>query len=279
MKEFILTNKAREGIRHVVLILLAIVFIFPFYWLVSTSVKPETEMFRQPPIIIPLHFDFSRYGKLPTYLPFFRFMTNSFIISASCIIGFLFSCPLAAYAFSRLRWKGRNTIFAIVLATMMLPGQVTLIPLYLVYKKMGFLGTWLPLILPTFFGSAFFIFLLRQFFLTLPKELEDAAKIDGAGYIKIYWRIMIPQITPALITVAIFTFMNSWNDFMGPLIYINKVNNMPLALGLQLFKSQHNAEYALMMAAAAVMTIPPVLVFLFLQRFFIEGITLTGIKG
>jgi ABC-type glycerol-3-phosphate transport system permease component len=188
------------------------------------------------------------------------------------------SSSLVAYSFARLRWPGRDVIFIILLSTMMLPGQVTMIPVFVIYKTLGWVDTLKPLWVSSFLGNAFFIFMLRQFFLTLPKELEESAVIDGCGYLRIFWKIMLPQVTPALIAVVIWQFMSSWNDFMGPLIYINTKEKMTLPLGLQFFQTIHGSDYALMMAASFMMTLPVIIVFFVAQRYFIEGITLTGIK-
>jgi len=215
------------------------------------------------------------FMELPVFLYFIK---NSVLVTLLSIIGTLLSSSLVAYSFARLRWPGRDAIFVILLSTMMLPGQVTMIPVFIIYKTLGWVDTLKPLWVSSFLGNAFFIFMLRQFFLTLPKELEESAVIDGCGYFRIFWKIMLPQITPALITVIIWQFMSSWNDFMGPLIYINTKEKMTLPLGLQFFHTIHGSDYALMMAASFMMTLPVILVFFIAQRYFIEGITLTGIK-
>jgi multiple sugar transport system permease protein len=269
----------KTAIRHIPLVILSVIFIFPMYWLFTTALKSNEAMFVTPPQLFPIDMMWHRFVDVFTYLPFANFIMNSFIISCLNIIGLIITCPLAAYAFSRLRWRGRDVVFGLFLTTMMLPQQVTMIPLYLVYQHLGFINTWVPLILPSFLGNAFYIFLARQFFLTLPFELEDAAKIDGSGYWNTYVKVMLPLTAPIMLTIAIFGFMNSWNDFLGPLIYINSVKLMPIALGLQLFRSLHDQEYGLMMAAATMMTLPPILLFFFAQRQFIKGISFSGLKG
>jgi len=267
------------ALRYIVLITLGVVFGFPFYWLVTTSLKVDTQLFVVPPVLFPDPIKWSNYPRLFEYLPFHLFILNTVAITALTIGGIVFSCPLAAYSFARLRWPARNTVFLGILATMMLPEQVTMIPQYLLFSRMDWIDTWRPLWVPAWFGSAFYIFLLRQFFMTIPSELEDAAKIDGAGYVTTYVRIMLPLVMPALTAVVVFTFIGSWNNFLGPLIYVNTTMKMPISLALRLFQSLHDAEYGLMMAASTITTIPVVLLFFFAQRYFIQGIVLTGLKG
>ncbi|MHB0858345.1 MAG: carbohydrate ABC transporter permease [Anaerolineae bacterium] len=266
-------------LHYLALIALGVVFGFPFYWLVTTSLKINTQLFVVPPVLFPNPVNWANYPKLFEYLPFHRFILNTVIITVLTIGGVVFSCPLAAYSFARLRWPVRNVAFMGILATLMLPEQVTLIPQYLLFKNFGWIDTWQPLWVPAWFGSAFYIFLLRQFFMTIPNELEDAAKIDGAGYLTIYRRIMLPLVMPALAAVVVFSFIGSWNNFLGPLIYVNTTMKMPISLALRLFQSLHDAEYGLMMAASTIATLPIVLLFFFAQRYFIQGIVLTGIKG
>jgi len=208
-----------------------------------------------------------------------NYVFNSTFLVAMSIAGQLLSCSLVAYAFARLRWPGREVLFGVLLATMMLPGQVTMIPVFLIFKSLGWYNTLKTLWVPSFFGSAFFIFMLRQFMRAIPTDLEDAARIDGCGPFGIYWRIILPLIKPALAAVAIFTFMGAWNDFMGPLIYLNDQRLYPLALGLFDFRSQHGGEYGMLMAASTLMTLPVIGVFFLAQKYFIQGVTLTGMKG
>ncbi len=207
------------------------------------------------------------------------FLGNTLFLSILSIIGTVLSSSLVAFAFSRLRWPGRDIWFVVLLATMMVPGAVTMLPVFVIFRSLGWVDTLRPLWVPAFFGSAFNIFLLRQFFMTIPMDLEDAAKIDGCSYFGIYWRIMLPLIKPALAAVTIWTFMGAWNNFMGPLIYISSPEKMPLAYALQLFQSQHGGEPGMLMAAATMVMFPVLVLFFFTQRYFIEGVTLTGIKG
>lgn len=207
------------------------------------------------------------------------FFWNTLYISLLSILGTLLSSSLVAFSFARLRWPGRDALFVVLLATMMLPSAVTMMPVFLIFRAAGWVDTLRPLWVPSFFGSAFSIFLLRQFFLTIPNDLEDAAKIDGCSYFSIYWRIMLPLIKPALAAITIMTFMGAWNNFMGPLIYISSPENMPLAYALQLFQTARGGEPGLLMAASTMVMLPVLVLFFFTQRYFIQGVTLTGIKG
>jgi multiple sugar transport system permease protein len=207
------------------------------------------------------------------------YLRNTLLIVVLSVIGTLFSSSIAAYAFSRMRFPGRGVLFAVLLSTMMLPGAVTMLPQFLIYRWLGWVDTLYPLWVPAFFGAAFNIFLLRQFFLTIPMELEDAAKIDGCSYWRTFWNVMLPQIKPALAVIAIWTFMGAWNNFMGPLIYINSPENMPIAYAVQLYASSRSAEPGLVMAFATMTIIPVLMLFFFTQRYFIEGVTLSGLGG
>ena len=213
------------------------------------------------------------------YIPFDTQLRNTVILVILNVLGQLFACSLAAYGFARLNFWGRDLLFGLLLATMMLPGQVTMIPTFVLWKWLGWYNTLQPLWVPAWFGGAFFIFLLRQFFMTIPKELEDAAKIDGCGFFGIYWRIMLPLAGPALATVAIFSLMGAWNEFVQPLVYLSDERLFPLSLGLNQFRQEQAAEWSWLMAASTMMMLPVIAVFFFCQRYFIQGITLTGLKG
>ena len=208
-----------------------------------------------------------------------RYVRNSLYLVALSVIGQVLSCSMVAYAFARIRWPGRDALFIVLLATMMLPPQVTMVPTFVIYKHLGWYNTLKALWVPSFFGSAFFIFMLRQFMRSIPRELEEAARIDGCGYFGTYWRIILPVMKPALAAVGIFTFMGTWNDFMGPLIYINDERLYPLSLGLFDFRMQHGAAYGMLMAASTLMTLPVIVIFFVAQRYFIQGISLTGMKA
>ena len=206
-------------------------------------------------------------------------LVNTIIVTVLSILGTVLSSSLVAFSFARLRWPGRDVMFGIVLATMMIPGAVTMLPVFLIFRALGWVDTLTALWAPSFFAGAFSVFLLRQFFLTIPGELEDAAKIDGCSYFAIYWRVMLPLVKPALAALTVMTFMGGWNNFMGPLIYINSPEKMTLAYALQLFQGAHGGEPGMMMAAATLVTIPVIAIFFGAQKYMIEGVTLTGIKG
>jgi multiple sugar transport system permease protein len=272
-------KRTTELLAHIPLIALGICFALPFFWLISTSLKPDAEIFRMPPVWIPHPVIWSNYPRAMHYIPFALYTWNTLRICLFCVIGTTLSCSLVAYSLARLKWRWRNWIFYSLLATMLLPGQVTMIPTFIIFKWLGWIGTPLPLIIPSFFGNAFSIFLLRQFFMTLPQELSDAARMDGCSDWGIFWRILMPLSKPALATVGLFTFIGSWNDFLGPLLYLNDERTYTLSLGLQMFVGQHGAEWAMLMAASTVMTLPIVILFFFTQKTFIQGIAVTGMKG
>ncbi len=257
----------------------ALLFLIPFLWMISSSLKPNYQIFEVPPRWIPNPPQWDNYSEALTTLPFDRYMVNTAIITALTIVGHVVSCTLIAYAFARLRAPGRDVLFLVVLATMMLPYPVTMVPLYVLFKQLGWINTFLPLTVPAFFGSAFYIFLLRQFFLTIPPDFEDAAIIDGANTLQILWRVILPLSMPAVATVAIFTFQAAWNDFLAPLIYLQKPELYTVTLGLQFFRSTYTTNWAYLMAASLVTSLPVIVVFFLAQRYFIEGITLSGVKG
>lgn len=275
----------RQVVLHEILLTGALVFLLPFAWLVSTSLKPDEQIFVFPPQWLPRPFQWKNYPDALRFLPEgthfgLVFLGNTLYITLMNVIGVVFTSSLVAYSFARLRWPGRDVLFVVLLSTMMLPAAVTMIPVFLIYKHLGWVDTLRPLWVPAYLGGApFYIFLLRQFFLTIPRDLEDAAKIDGCSFFGIYWRIMLPLIKPALAAIIIMQFMASWNDFMGPLIYITSPEKMNLAYALQLFQTAHGSEWSLLMAASTMVTLPVILVFFFTQRYFIEGVTLTGLKG
>ena len=264
---------------HTLLILFSIIFIGPFLWLVSTSLKSMNEVFQLPPTLIPKSIKWDNYIKAFTRIPYMRYTINTLAITVINVIGQVISSSLVAYSVSKINWWGKKYLFPVIVATMMIPFQVTMIPIYIIFQKLGMVGTYWPLILPAFGGGAFYIFLLRQFFMTIPDSLIEAATIDGAGEVKIFFTILMPLVKPVLATVAIFTFLANWSDFMGPLLYINTKEKYTLSLGLQAFLSEHVVEWNLLMAASAIFTIPIIIIFFFAQKQFIEGITITGIKG
>jgi multiple sugar transport system permease protein len=269
----------RSALTHVVLIPVAAVFLLPFLWMLSTSLKSDAQLFAYPPEWIPNPFQWANYPRAVSYIPFFTYLKNTLIIAVLSMIGATISSSLVAYSLARIRWPGRQFLLILTIATLMLPFQVTLIPVFLVFKNLGMVGTLLPLILPHFFGVAYYIFLLRQFFASIPMELSEAARIDGASEFRIYWSIVMPLAKPALATVAIFQFIARWRDFLGPLIYLNNQNLYTLSLGLQQYSGEHGREWGLLMAASVLITLPVIIVFFFTQRTFVQGVTLTGIKG
>jgi multiple sugar transport system permease protein len=263
----------------VALIVLAIVYLTPFVWMISTSLKTLPQSLASPPVIIPNPIVFKPFTDALTKMNYALAFRNTLIYAVPAVIGTVVSCSLVAYGFALIQWRGRNIVFLVVLATMMLPTQVTLIPLYVIYAKLGWINTYLPLLVPTFLGSPFFIFLLRQFFLGMPKELIDAARLDGASELRILATIVAPLSAPALITVAILTFIDKWNDFYGPLIFLQKPELHPLSLAVQVFQTQHGTDWPVLMAASVLVAAPLVALYFVAQRKFIEGITLTGLKG
>ncbi|MET3847515.1 carbohydrate ABC transporter permease [Paenibacillus sp. OAE614] len=269
----------QQLIAHVCLILLGITFLFPFVWMLSTALKPEAQIFKWPPEWIPDQFLWSNFPEALTFVPFGTYVLNTLTICIWTMVGTCVSSALVAYGFAKIQWPGRNVLFMIMLSTMMLPSQVTMIPIFVIFKKIGWVGSYKPLIIPAFLGGAFFIFLLRQFFLTIPQELSEAAKIDGCSEFRTFWQIILPLARPAFATVALFTFMNNWNDFMGPLIYLSDEKMYTVSLGLQQFIGQYGTRWGMLMAASTVATLPIIILFFFAQKTFIQGISTTGIKG
>lgn len=264
---------------YVLLLAGAIAVTIPFVWMVSSSLKKQSQLVTFPPMWIPNPILWKNYVEAMTILPFGTFVLNTLKITFGATIGALISSSLVAYSFARLRWRGRDTVFFLLLLTMMLPSQITMIPRFVVFARLGWVNTFLPLIVPAWFAGPFNVFLIRQFFMTLSPEMDDAARIDGAGILGIYWRIMLPLSKPVLATVALFAFRNRWNAFIGPLIYLHDYKKFTAAIGLRYFVTFTTVDYSLEMAASTCMTIPVLLVFFFGQRYFIQGIVFTGVKG
>jgi ABC-type glycerol-3-phosphate transport system permease component len=263
----------------------AILFLAPFLWMVSTSLKDPRFTYIFPPQIIPDPVRWDNYLRVFQRLPFLKYGWNTVRMTGLCLIGHLATASLVAYGFARLRFPGRDVLFILLLSTMMLPPQVTLIPTFLIYRHLDWIDTFKPLIVPDWLGGVpFTVFLLRQFISTLPIEMDEAAKIEGCGFFDIYWRIILPLIMPALAAVAIFVFMWNWNDIFYSLIYLSSEKNWTLALGLNFMRRDSalgvgNMEVELIMAASIVVMLPCLLVFFFAQKYFIQGIVFTGIKG
>lgn len=252
----------------------------PLLWLISSSLQPAGRVFSIPPRWIPSVPMWGNYGEVFLQIPFLLFVRNTLTIAFFTIVGTLASASIVAFGFARLRFLFRDALFLLLLATMMIPGQVTLIPVYTLFRELGWLDSFYPLVAPAFFGGgAFYVFLLRQFFMSLPLELDDAARIDGCGTFHIYARIVLPQARPALGVIAVFTFMSCWNDFFGPLIYLNSRERFTLALGLNLLRGAYFVQWHLLMAASVMSALPCVLLYFGAQRYFIQGIVFTGIKG
>jgi multiple sugar transport system permease protein len=266
--------------KHAVLIALSAMFALPLVWMVGTSFKTAQQALAQPVVWWPHPFLWGNYPDLFAALPYFRFFLNTFLYAGITIVGVCISSSLVAYGFSRLRWPGRDAVFYVMLMTLILPFVCTLIPLFVMYKRFGWDGTYLPLEVPTFFGSSVFsTFLLRQFFMTIPQSYSEAARIDGASEFYIYRRIILPLAKPAMAAVVLFQFVYCWNDYLGPLVYISNQNSYPLSLGLALILGDYTTNWAWVMAGATAATAPIVILFFLTQRTFIQGITLTGTKG
>jgi multiple sugar transport system permease protein len=267
--------------RHVLLVAVAIAFLVPFYWMGISALKDNSQIFAQPMQWWPnpVRWDNIRRALHYPGFPFLRFLWNSVFYAGCVSIGTVLSCAAVGYGFARLHFPGRDLLFAITVSTILIPGIVIFIPTFVLFKHLGLLGTYAPLICPAFFGNAFFIFLLRQFFLGLPQELSDAARVDGAGEFRIFWQIMLPLVRPALMVAALLSFIWTWHEFFGPLIYLSDRSQYPLSLGLFAFRAQHTTEWNLLMAASTLATLPLVIIFFCMQRSFLDGLTLTGIKG
>lgn len=274
------------ALRYVLLVVLALSFFLPFYWMISSALKDDSQVYTVPPIWIPRPAHWNNFADAWMQYNFNRYTVNTVARYAIPVaLGATISSALVAYGFSRLRWPGRDVLFFICLTTMMIPFQVTMVPLFIVFRGLGWLNSYRPLVVPAFFGNPYFIFMLRQFFMTIPEELSDAAHIDGANEFQIMVRIILPLARPALVVVALFQFMGAWNDYLGPLVYINRDAMYPLALAINQLRSTlagvgiSPLAYPYLMAVSTIATVPIVIGFFFAQRTFIEGISLTGLKG
>jgi multiple sugar transport system permease protein len=274
-------NKAARAGVFALLVIFGIAFLAPFAWMVSTSLKPLNETMSLPPRWIPSVIQWHNYRDAINAMRYFwRYTGNTFFICLMSVIGTVFSSALAAYGFSRIEWKGRDRLFLVLLATMMIPFPVVMVPIYSLFRNLGWIGTFKPLWVPAFFASAFNVFLLRQFFLTLPRDISESARIDGCSELQIFLRIILPLSKPALLVVALFQFTFSWNDFLGPLIFLTEQKDFTLALGLQSFQSQNGGTaWHHLMAASTLVVLPVLVLFFFAQRAFIEGIATTGGKN
>lgn len=269
-----------NAIIYTVLTLCGIFFLFPFIWMLLTALKTPAEIINTD-VFIPANPQWQNFKKAVTVIPFFRYFMNSTFVAVMCVVGSVLSSAMTAYAFAKLRFPLKKPLFFIMMATMMIPTQIIMIPMFTMYSKMGLLNTFIPLVLPAFFcvGGAMYAFLLRQFFMGLPKALTESAIVDGAGHVRIFWSIVLPLAKPALITVALFAFIFTWNDFFAPLVYLTDPQKLTLAIGLRAFQAQYEFNYELMMAGAIISMLPTLIMFFAAQKHFLEGITFSGIKG
>ena len=262
---------------YLLLLVGAAIFLLPFLWMISTSLKPSREVLVFPPQFLPSSFEWHNYIDGWLALPFTRFLLNTVLVTAAAIAGNLISCTLPAYAFARLRARGSGILFLLMLATMMIPVEVTIVPIFILYSKIHLTNTLWPLFLPAWFGYPFSIFLLRQFFMTIPRELDEAARLEGASRLQILTKIILPLSKPVLGTVAIIAFVGNWNNLLAPLIYLRTTDTFTLALGLNLFYGQSLTAYNQLMAVSVLTILPIIMIFFFAQRYFIQGVTLTGV--
>ncbi|EMF0389752.1 carbohydrate ABC transporter permease [Enterococcus hirae] len=269
-------RQTKKIVSYLLMTAIGIVLITPLLWMVFTSLKPMEEIIRYPPTFFPEKIVWQNYLDTITAFPFWRYARNTLLITVLVVFGNVLSNSFIAYGFAKLDFPGKKLMFALVLSTMMIPGFVTMIPQYVLFSKIGWVGTYLPLIVPSFFGNAFNIFLMRQFYLSINDELIEAAEIDGANHFYIWSRLMLPLTKPALITIAINSFNAAWNDFLGPLLYIQDQEKYTLQIGLQVFQNQATTQWNYLMAGATLVLIPTILMFFFAQRYFIEGMDLTG---
>lgn len=269
-------RQTKKIVSYLLMTAIGLVLITPLLWMVFTSLKPMEEIVRYPPTFFPEKIVWQNYLDTITAFPFWRYARNTLLITVLVVFGNVLSNSFIAYGFAKLDFPGKKLMFALVLSTMMIPGFVTMIPQYVLFSKIGWVGTYLPLIVPSFFGNAFNIFLMRQFYLSINDELIEAAEIDGANHFYIWSRLMLPLTKPALITIAINSFNAAWNDFLGPLLYIQDQEKYTLQIGLQVFQNQATTQWNYLMAGATLVLIPTILMFFFAQRYFIEGMDLTG---
>lgn len=275
-KKTSVNRQSKKMLSYVLMTIIGIILLIPLLWMVFTSLKPMEEIVRYPPTFFPEKIVWENYLDTIAAFPFWRYARNTLFITVLVVIGNVLSNSFIAYGFAKLDFPGKKLMFALVLSTMMIPGFVTMIPQYVLFSKIGWVGTYLPLTVPSFFGNAFNIFLMRQFYLSINNELIEAAEIDGANHLYIWSHLMLPLTKPALITIAINSFNAAWNDFLGPLLYIQDQEKYTLQIGLQVFQNQATTQWNYLMAGATLVLIPTILLFFFAQRYFIEGMDLTG---
>ena len=273
-----MTKRRFMSWRVAVLITVSVLMMLPLVLMLLASVKPAEQLTSDPYSLLPIRIQLSNYQESLETIPYVKYLANSIVICVGSVVGTVISCSLVAYGFARMQWRGRNLMFAVMIGTMLLPWHVTMIPRFVLFSELGLYNHLAAIVLPTFLGDAFYIFLLRQFFLSIPEEISEAARLDGLSEFGIYWRMILPLSKPALVTVAMFQLVVSWNDFSSPLLYLSDQNKFPLAYGLEQFVSSYADQTHLLMAASVLFTLPMVLLFFVAQKSFTSGITVTGSK-
>lgn len=279
MNQYTIKNKIFNILFAIIVILTTIIFISPFLVMFLTSFKSNSDAFTIPVKLLPRQWILSNFPKAWAEIPYARYMGNTIFITALSIIGTLFATPLVAYSLAKIKWSGASVVSALVMATMMVPLTVTMVPLYRLYSKLGWTNTYLPLILPTFFGKSMYIVIMRQFFVGIPDSLIEAAQIDGAGHLRIFYQISLPLCKPVLTTIGIYAFLDAWSDYLYPLIFITRPEKYTLSLGLQQYMSEFTIDWGSLMAAALIFVVPVIIFFLIFQRNFVEGIATSGLKA
>ncbi len=272
-------QRVEKILGYATLITVALVLVLPLYWMLATALKDEMQTFAIPPEWMPAPAQWSNFATVFEEVPFGRFILNTFILVGLNVVGELFAVTLVAYGFARIRFPGRSALFLMMLSTLMIPYHVTLVPRFILFSKLGWINSYLPLTIPAFTGSSFLIFLVRQYMMSIPFDLDEAAFIDGASRFRVFWSIILPLSRPALVLVVVFTFVGVWNDFLQPLIYLNDPNLFTVSLGLSFFQGTRETNWNLLMAGSLLATIPPLLLFFFAQRQLIGGISIEGLKG
>jgi multiple sugar transport system permease protein len=269
---------AKQLLGYIGVGLLALVFVFPFLSMLSTAFTTANDVFSSPPSLWPKSWTIQNFLDVFQQIPFWRYLGNTLIIAGLSVVGTLAGSPLVAYSLSKIGWRGERPLLIIVMATMMLPAQVTMIPLFLLWNHLGAMNTYVPLVLPAFFGTPFLIFMIRQFLMSVPNELLDAARIDGASELRIYLSVVLPLARPALVSAAVFQFVWSWTDFLNPLIYLNDASKYTLSIGLYSFFGEHTVQWGALMAASVLFTLPALALFVVFQRYFVGGISAGALK-
>ena len=271
-------KKTQVWVSRLLLIVFCAAFLLPLYWMLATALKTDQELAVFPPTLWPQNPQWQNFREAVTYIPFFQFLRNTLTVTALTVVGAIISNPLVAYGFSRLEWPGRDRVFVLVLATVFIPFPVVIIALFDIFAGLGWINTFLPLVVPVFFGSAFWIFLMRQFLMQIPMDISDAGRIDGANEFQVFSQLILPLTLPSVGVIGIFAALSAWNDFIGPLIYLQDESKYTLAIGLTFFRSQYDVQFNLLMAASTLIVLPVIVIFLLFQRAFLDGITLGSVK-